>query len=92
MLGLFWAFCLRARSKIRRRSGLMYRIFAVISPWLFVACLPPLVRAGPEAYKGLVLEGVLIPVGTLLFACRPKKSRRRTVPWPRLQRPVEALP
>jgi hypothetical protein len=35
-----------------------------------------LIRAGPEAYKGLILESVLIPVGTLLFACRPKKSSR----------------
>jgi hypothetical protein len=76
LLGLAWAFCMRARSMIRAKSGLMFRLFAVVSPWLFVACLPPLVRAGPEAYKGLVIEGVLIPVGTLLFACRPKKAKK----------------
>ncbi len=77
LLGLSWAFCMRAKSMIRPKTGLMFRLFAVVSPWLFVACLPPLVRAGPEAYKGLFIEGVLIPVGTLLFACRPKKSRKK---------------
>jgi hypothetical protein len=78
-LGLAWAYCLRARARIGAHSGLLFRLFAVVSPWLFVACLPPLVRAGPEAYKGLILESVLIPVGTLLFACRPKKSSRPLV-------------
>jgi hypothetical protein len=79
LLGLAWAYCLRARGKIRPSSGLTFRLFAVISPWLFVAGLAPLVRAGPEAYKGLLVEGVLIPVGTLLFACRAKKSARAPV-------------
>jgi hypothetical protein len=50
----------------------------VLAPWLFVACLPPLVRAGPEAYKGFIIEGIFIPVGTLLLACRAKHVRRRS--------------
>src|SRR5262249_30285408 len=79
LLGFAWAFCMRSRSMIRAKSGLTFRLFAVVSPWLFVACLPPLVRAGPEAYKGLFIEGVLIPVGTLLFACRPKKKAQKLV-------------
>ena len=52
VLGLVWAFCLNAHQRIRPRSGLLFRLFAVIAPWLFVAYLPPLVRAGPEGYKG----------------------------------------
>jgi len=42
-----------------------------------------MLRAGPEAYKGLILEGALIPVAVLIFACRPKKGRRRAarVAW-----------
>lgn len=77
VLGLVWAFCLNAHQRIRPRSGLLFRLFAVIAPWLFVAYLPPLVRAGPEGYKGFLIEAVLIPVGTLAFACRARKTKRR---------------
>ena len=47
-------------------------------PSLFVACLPPLIRAGPEAYKGFLIEGVLIPLGTLVLACRVRKAPKRS--------------
>jgi hypothetical protein len=50
---------------------------------LFVAYLPPLVRAGPEGYKGFLIEGVLVPLFTLAFACRPRKQRSRLV-WNRV--------
>ena len=77
VMGLAWAYCLNARHHIRPSSGLVFRLFATVAPWLFVACLPPLVRAGPEGYKGLLIEGVAIPVGTLTLACRPKKRKPR---------------
>src|SRR5579871_898490 len=72
-LGWVWAYCLNAYQRIRPASGLFFRLFATVAPWLFVAYLPPLIRAGPEGYKGLVIEAFLIPVGTLALACRPKK-------------------
>jgi hypothetical protein len=77
VMGLLWAYCLNAHQRIRPSSGLIFRLFATISPWLFVACLPPLIRAGPEGYKGLFIEGLLIPMCTLAFACRPKKARAK---------------
>ena len=80
VLGLVWAYCLNAHQRIRAGSGLVFRIFATVAPWLFAAYLPPLVRAGPEGYKGFLIEAVLIPVGTLLLACRPKQARRRRLP------------
>ena len=76
VLGLIWAYCLNAHQRIRTQSGLLFRLFATIAPWLFVAYLPSLMRAGPEGYKGFVIEGVLIPVGTLLLACRPEARRQ----------------
>jgi hypothetical protein len=76
VLGLIWAFCLNARSRITARTGLAFRLFAAVAPWLFPAYLPALVRAGPEGYKGLVIEAVLIPVGLLLFCCRPERRRK----------------
>jgi len=74
VLGLVWARFMNAHQKIRPESGLAYRLFATISPWLFVAYLPSLIRAGPEGYKGLVVEGLMIPMIVLSFACRPKRE------------------
>ena len=73
VMGLVWAYCLNAHR--RPGSGHLFRLFAITAPWLFAACLPPLIRAGPEGYKGFLIEGVMIPVGVLAFACRPKKVR-----------------
>ena len=50
-LGLIWTVCLNARQRIRRGSGMLYRLFAIIAPWVLVAGLPPLIRAGPEAIR-----------------------------------------
>lgn len=77
VLGLVWAYCLNAHQRIRTKSKLLFRLFATVAPWLFVAYLPPLVRAGPEGYKGLLIEGILIPVGILALACRPKNFKVR---------------
>jgi len=73
VMGLVWAYCLNAHR--RAGSGRLFRLFGTVAPWLFVACLPPLIRAGPEGYKGFLIEGVMIPVGVLAFACRPKRIR-----------------
>jgi hypothetical protein len=75
VMGLVWGYCLNAHQRIVAKSGLPFRLFATIAPWLFVACLPPLVRAGPEGYKGFVVEGLMIPMATLAFACRPPKAK-----------------
>lgn len=73
VLGMAWGYCINARHRLRPSSGLLTRLFAIIAPWVFVAGLPPLVRAGPEAYKGLFLESFLIPLLIFGLACRPKR-------------------
>src|SRR5579863_4785177 len=83
VLGLVWAGCLNAHQRIRPKSGLVFRLFATIAPWIFAAGLPPLIRAGPEGYKGFLIEGMLIPVGVLLLACRPGKARKKKLAWHR---------
>jgi hypothetical protein len=82
VMGLVWAYCSNAHQRIGPKSGLVFRLFAAISPWMFAACLPTLIRAGPEGYKGLIVEGLLIPMATLAFACRPKKAKPRLT-WDR---------
>ncbi|MEO8097080.1 MAG: hypothetical protein ABI811_05220 [Acidobacteriota bacterium] len=81
VMGLAWGFCINARRRIRHTTGLAFRLFAIVAPWLFAACLPPMLRAGPEGYKGLIIEGALIPVGALIFACRPKRARKSQLAW-----------
>ena len=73
VMGLVWAYCLNAHRKIA--GGPSFRLFARVAPWLFAACLPPLIRAGPEGYKGFLIEGLLIPLGVLAFSCRRKQVR-----------------
>jgi hypothetical protein len=75
VMGLVWAYCSNAHQRISPKSGLVFRLFASISPWLFVACLAPLIRAGPEGYKGFIVEGLMIPMATLAFACRPLRAK-----------------
>ncbi len=75
VMGLVWSYSMNAKRRIRARTSMPFRLFAVVAPWLFAACLPPMLRAGPEGYKGLVIEGAMIPVGMLILACRPKRGR-----------------
>jgi hypothetical protein len=83
VLGLLWASFCNAHQRIRSKSGLLYRLFATIAPWVFVAGLPSLIRAGPEGYKGLVIDGLLIPLAVLTLACRPRKEAAKFVWDPR---------
>jgi hypothetical protein len=88
LLGLLWAYCLNAHQRIRLRTGLLFRIFATIAPWVFVACLPPMVRSGPEGYKGLAVDGFMTPIAVLACACRPTNARKRLAWNPQRRWPV----
>ena len=77
VMAFVWSRCINARRAIGRGTGLPFRLFAIVAPWLFAACLPPMLRAGPEGYKGLIIEGALIPVAVLILACRPQRARRK---------------
>jgi hypothetical protein len=81
LFGFVWAGCLNAHQRIRPKSGLLFRLFAILAPWVLVAGIPPLIRAGPEGYKGLLIECFLVPVGTLAFACRARKARKKKLVW-----------
>jgi hypothetical protein len=76
VLGLVWVGCIRLREHIRPGSSLPLRVFAVVAPWLFVAYIAPLIRAGPEGYKGFAVEAVLIPLFSLTLACTPSRGTR----------------
>ena len=63
--GWIWGRCFNAylcAEATRDRGGRWRYAFAVMAPWGFVAYIPPLIRAGLEGYKGLVIEGLLVPM------------------------------
>jgi hypothetical protein len=76
VLGCVWSGCLNAyafRYRATSRWGLAFRTLA---PWLFVAFLPNLIRAGIEAYKALLFESLLIPVTIVALAGARRKDSR----------------
>jgi hypothetical protein len=54
-----------------------WRIFCSIGFFTFTACLPTLVRSGPEVYKTVLVESFLIPVVVLAFA---RSAAHRRIP------------
>jgi hypothetical protein len=63
---------------------------AVLAPWGFVAYIPPLIRAGLEGYKGLVIDALLVPTIVITLASYAAGLRTRLAV--RASRPVEGLP
>jgi hypothetical protein len=92
MLGLVWVWFLNARKRTRLNSHLFARVFAYIAPWVFAAYMPPLIRAGPEGYKGLIVEGVLAPLCVLALACRGRRNRPHLVIVPAAQWSADERP
>lgn len=66
VLGGAWGLLLRARSK-RIRPGLE-RLLWLMSPYLLVAYLPPVLRDGPEMLRALLFEGLVMPMLLLCLA------------------------
>lgn len=69
--GWVWSRCFNAyvsAAEKRHRGPRWQYVFAVLAPWGFVAYIPPLIRAGLEGYKGLVIEGLLVPTIVITIA------------------------
>lgn len=68
LLGLIWAKCFNSYNNLHVGRRHWYYIFATLAPWVFTAYIPFLMRAGPEVYKGLIIEGFMVPVGVLTLS------------------------
>lgn len=66
--GLVWGQCYRAYTKAGRGSRRWHHALAIVAPAGFVAAIPLLVRAGPDGYKGVIIEGFIIPMVIILLA------------------------
>jgi oligosaccharide repeat unit polymerase len=68
LMGWIWGKFYNSFSNVQDRKFRVHYIFSSIAPWIFVAYIHAMMRAGPEVYKGLFLEGIFMPLTVLLLA------------------------
>ena len=79
LLGMIWSICFNSHTDARSGDRRWQNVLAIVAPAGFVSAIPPLVRAGPDAYKGLIIEAFIIPTVIMLMAC---------VRWKEILRPA----
>jgi hypothetical protein len=86
VLGALWAGLFNSFHK-QHPTRSLHRLFVILSPWLFVAGIPNLIRSGIEGYKGLAVDSFLIPT-LCFFASSVVAGAARTTTTERIgQRP-----
>ena len=65
-MGLLWAWCFNSAHQVAASTGGFWTGARILAPCTFVAYLPMLVRGGPEAYKGWLLQAMLLPALVLM--------------------------
>lgn len=68
IFGWVWGKCFNCSFQHMKGAPRWFRIFSFLAPWMVVAYIPSLIRAGPEAYKGLIIEGFILPTLVLTLA------------------------
>jgi hypothetical protein len=66
--GAIWAMCFNSHTGARIGDRGWKNILAIVAPAGFISAMPPFIRAGPDAYKGLVIEAFVIPTLIVLVA------------------------
>lgn len=79
IIGWFWAKCSNWRLSVMRRQPHWIYCLKVLASSLFVAFIPDLVRAGPEAFKGMVIDAFLIPVIVIAWSARNQRAAEARV-------------
>lgn len=78
LLGWLWAALLN-RFYLIKGKRIFWRVFTIIAPWTLVAGLPAFIRAGPEIYKGLIIDSFLVPTFVVAFACTKFKINKTII-------------
>jgi hypothetical protein len=82
-LAYFWIYLTKLFYRQDRIRSPVYRLFSIIAPWTFTAGFPLILRAGPEAYKGIILDCFLAPLIVLFIAMvkqtYPKSGRNQLI-------------
>jgi len=66
--GWVWATCHANFHRDGLQRSRFWTLWARVLPWMFVASIPMLIRAGFEGYKALLVEAFLLPTVILLLA------------------------
>ena len=61
LFGLLWAWLYNVRNNLYRVKNKFSQLFFILGLCAITAQIPTLVRNGPEGYKALIFEGLLIP-------------------------------
>ncbi len=77
LLGLFWGFLIRKGEDYYKSSNRFLQILWFIASITFVAKIPVIIRGGPEAYKALIFEGMLLPALVILVCVSFKKQGKK---------------
>lgn len=74
--GWVWARCFTNFHRDGAWQSHFWMLWVRIAPWMFVASIPMLIRAGFEGYKALLVEAFLLPTVILLLASTDGKVCR----------------
>jgi hypothetical protein len=68
LLAWIWVRLFNAFNKPDKNAPFPYRVFTTVCFWTFTSALPMVIRAGPEAYKNVIIQAFLIPVIVVMIA------------------------
>lgn len=66
VFGALWAHLFNRFGRPSPSASHFGRVFSILAVWTFTGSIPTFIRGGPESYKGMLVEGLLIP--TIVFA------------------------
>ncbi len=85
VLGLIWSWLYNNLYRTSLCKSQISQIFYCLAFPTFCAGMPNLIRAGPQAYKGIIIDAFIIPVLTVWFATYRVRRSRSAVRVPRPQ-------
>jgi hypothetical protein len=68
LLAWIWVRLFNAFNKPNKNGPFAHRVFTTVCFWTLTAALPMVIRAGPEAYKNVIIQAFLIPVIVVMIA------------------------
>lgn len=79
IIGWIWSVFYNQLSRISRINSVFFQILIAIGFAAFCAQLPTLVRSGPEGYKALIFESLLLPTLTIYISIWIPKLLKKNV-------------